>query len=126
MNLFLKAATISGAIAVTLGAIGTHMLKTRISTVMLDSYKTGIQYQFYHTFALLAVGLLLNLNQSKSLIWAGYLFIIGICVFSGVIYVMAITGIRALGIIPAFGGLILISAWICMFNHCLKISKLIK
>ena len=123
MKIFLIIAAISGALAVSLGAFGAHILKQLISVEMLEAYKTGIQYQFYHTFAIMSVGLLMYFKQTKSLKWAGYLFTVGIIIFSGFIYLMAITGIKALGIIPAFGGLILISGWICLLTHCIKLTK---
>ena len=123
MKKFLIAATIFGALAVILGAFGAHWLDGKISEKMLQSYKTGVQYQFYHSLALLAVGLLMNHNPSKYLRWAGNLFMVGIIVFSGFIYIMAITNIRALGIVPAFGGLIWITAWIFLFIHCTTLEK---
>ena len=91
---------------------------------MLEVYKTGIQYQFYHTFALLVVGILMNIKPTKTLKWSGYLFMAGIIVFSGFLYLLAITGIKTLGMIVPIGGLALVAAWICMLIHILKIRSL--
>ena len=124
MKFFLTVGAISGALAVLLGAFGAHLLKQMISPEMLEVYKTGIQYQFYHTFALLVVGILMNIKPTKTLKWSGYLFMAGIIVFSGFLYLLAITGIKTLGMIVPIGGLALVAAWICMLIHILKIRSL--
>ena len=123
MKSVLTIAAISGLLAVALGAFGAHGLKTIISPEMLEVYKTGVQYQFYHTFALLAVGILMNFNQSKALKWSAYLFITGTILFSGSLYVLAISGVKALGIITPFGGIAWIAAWILLFVHCSKLTS---
>lgn len=123
MKIFLTAGAIFGALAVLLGAFGAHLLKQMISPELLEVYKTGIQYQFYHAFALLGAGILMNFNNTKTLKWSGYLFIAGITVFSGFLYLLAITGIKALGMIVPIGGLMLVAAWICLLIHILKIKS---
>jgi len=125
MRTILSVAAISGLLAVAIGAFGAHGLKAIISPEMLEVYKTGVQYQFYHTFALLAVGILMNFNQSKALKWSAYLFITGMILFSGSLYVLAISGVKALGVITPFGGITWIAAWFLLFVHCrqLKSSK---
>ncbi len=125
MKIFLTAGAIFGALAVLLGAFGAHLLKQMISPELLDVYKTGIQYQFYHAFALLGVGILMNFKSSKTLKWSGYLFISGTSVFSGFLYLLALTGIKALGMIVPIGGLMLVAAWICLLIHILKIGTII-
>ena len=122
MKLVLSVAALSGLLAVALGAFGAHGLKAIISPEMLEVYKTGIQYQFYHTFALLAVGILMNFNQSKALKWSAYLFMTGIILFSGSLYVLAISGVKVLGMITPFGGITWIAAWILLFVHCRKLT----
>lgn len=124
MKSILTIAAISGLLAVVLGAFGAHALKKMISPEMLEVYKTGVQYQFYHTFALLAVGILMHFNTSKALKWSGYLFVLGILLFSGSLYVMTITGIKALGIITPFGGTVWIVAWFLLMVHCRKFTNL--
>jgi len=122
MKKVLTIAAISGMTAVMLGAFGAHGLKL-ISPEMLEVYKTGIQYQFYHTFALLAVGILMHINPSKSLKWSANLFMIGMVLFSGSLYVLAISGIKILGIITPFGGVAFIAGWGLLAKHCWKLSK---
>ncbi|MBV5282277.1 MAG: DUF423 domain-containing protein [Paludibacter sp.] len=123
MKSILTIAAISGLLAVVLGAFGAHALKKMISPEMLEVYKTGVQYQFYHTFTLLAVGVLMHFNISKALKWSGYLFVLGILLFSGSLYVMTITGIKALGIITPFGGTVWIAAWFLLMIHCRKLTN---
>lgn len=118
MKIVLTAAAVSGLIAVILGAFGAHVLKGIISPEMLETYKTGVQYQFYHTSALLAAGILMIFNQSKALKWSAYLFILGMILFSGSLYVLAISGVKVLGIITPFGGITWIAAWILLIIHC--------
>ncbi|NEW83142.1 MAG: DUF423 domain-containing protein [Mariniphaga sp.] len=122
MKSILTIAALSGVLAVALGAFGAHGLKSIISPEMLDVYKTGVQYQFYHTFALLAVGILINFNPSKALKWSATLFMIGIVLFSGSLYALAISGVKALGIITPFGGITWIAAWILLFVHCRQLT----
>ena len=123
MKSILTIAAISGLLAVALGAFGAHGLKAIISPEMLDVYKTGVQYQFYHTFALLAVGILMNFNQSKALKWSATLFVIGMILFSGSLYVLAISGVKALGMITPFGGVTWIAAWFLLIVHCRKLTS---
>lgn len=122
MKTVLSVAALSGLLAVALGAFGAHGLKAIISPEMLEVYKTGVQYQFYHTFALLAVGILMNFNQSKALKWSAYFFMIGMILFSGSLYIMAISGVKALGMITPFGGITWIAAWLLLFVHCRKLT----
>ncbi|MDD5184193.1 MAG: DUF423 domain-containing protein [Paludibacter sp.] len=120
MKNILTMAAISGMLAVILGAFGAHILKNMISPEMLDVYKTGNQYHFYHTFALLAVGILMKFGSSKALNWSAYLFATGIVLFSGSLYILAFSGIKILGMITPFGGVLWIVAWILLAVHCSK------
>jgi Uncharacterized small membrane protein len=116
----LTIAAISGMVAVALGAFGAHGLKKIIDSDMLEVYKTGVQYQFYHTFALLVAGILMQYRQSKSLNWSAYLFIAGIVLFSGSLYALAISGIKMLGAITPIGGVAFIAGWILLAVHVRK------
>lgn len=117
MKRILIIAAISGALAVMLGAFGAHGLKKVVTPEMLEVFKTGVQYQFYHTFALLVVGILMQFGKSKALKWSGYLFITGIILFSGSLYLLTITGLKPLGIITPFGGVAFIAGWIMLALH---------
>lgn len=118
----LMVAAISGLLAVVIGAFGAHGLKGRITTDLMAIFQTGVQYHFYHTLALLLVGILmLQFPQISLLKWSGWLFIAGIVVFSGSLYVMAITDIKWLGAITPIGGVAFIAGWLTMaiavYNH---------
>src|SRR5665648_176990 len=123
MKTVLSVAAISGLLAVALGAFGAHGLKAIISSEMLEVYKKGVQYKFYKNFALLAVVILMNFNQSNALKWSATLFMIGIILFSGSLYVLAISGVKGFGIITPFGGITWIAAWILLFVHCRKLTS---
>lgn len=112
---YLVAAALSGFIAVALGAFGAHGLKQRLSADLLAVYQTGVQYHFYHTFALLAVGLLmLHMPGNNALRWSGILFGVGIVIFSGSLYVLSLTGVRWLGAITPLGGVAFLVAWLLL------------
>ena len=96
-KLFLTLGSISGGLAVMIGAFGAHGLKDKLTEKMLANYMTGVEYHFYHTFALLAVGLLAMHFQPRLLSASGWSFTIGILIFSGSLYAMAMTGITRLG-----------------------------
>ena len=119
-KLFLSIGAISGALSVMLGAFGAHGLKDKLSEKMLVNYMTGVEYHFYHTLALLAVGLLALHFQSRLLTASGWAFTIGILIFSGSLYVLAMTGITKLGAITPIGGLAFIIGWILLAAAVLK------
>ena len=123
MNKFLAIGSVSGFISVALGAFGAHALKERLDPHMLDVFKTGVQYQFYHTFAIIAVAILLKYFSDNSLLnYAGYLFLIGIILFSGSLYTMALTDITKLGIVTPFGGLCFLAGWALLFLSVWKMK----
>lgn len=114
--LFLRLGAVAGLLAVVLGAFGAHQLKKVVSAQEVAVYETGIRYQFYHAFALLAVGVLLYLKPSSLLVKSGYAFAIGIVLFSGSIYGLALRNVcevnmNWLGPITPVGGLFLILGW---------------
>ena len=119
-KLFLSLGACSGALAVMLGAFGAHGLKDKLSEKMLANWMTGVDYHFYHTFALLVVGLLALKFQSGALTAGGWSFLAGILIFSGSLYIMALTGITRLGAITPIGGLLFIAGWVLLAVATLK------
>lgn len=114
-RLFFVVAGLSGAIAVMLGAFGAHALRDRITPELLDTFKTGVNYQMYHALALLGIALALSRLPGSALLGiAGWLFVAGTLVFSGSLYLLAITGARWLGAITPLGGLAFIAGWFCL------------
>ncbi|WMN07171.1 DUF423 domain-containing protein [Marivirga arenosa] len=107
--------SISGAISVILGAFGAHALKDSLTASgRLDTYETAVKYQMYHSLALILLGMLMLQFQHKFLNYASYLFLIGMVIFSGSLYLLCATGITKLGAITPIGGLFLIAAWVLM------------
>lgn len=120
-KIFLQFAAVSGAIAVGLGAFGAHALKEKLSNSgYLDTYHTAVSYQFYHTLALLAIGLVAMKYPSNWVNYSGYGMMIGILIFSGSLYVLCLTGTKWLGAITPLGGLAFIVGWIFLFISIAK------
>jgi len=113
-RIFITLGAINGFLAVALGAFAAHGLKQRIDPDMLAVFETGARYHSIHSVALVAVGLLALHHASGSLSAAGISLLVGMLLFSGSLYVMAVTGIRGLGAITPFGGLALLAGWALM------------
>ncbi len=114
-KLFITLASLSGMLAVMFGAFGAHALKNRLDDYALGVFDTAVQYHFYHSLALLAVGVIaLNQPQTTMLKSSGWLFVIGIVIFSGSLYLLSMTGQRWLGAITPLGGLAFIAGWACL------------
>lgn len=111
-KLFLLLGSTSALLAVLLGAFGAHALKNKLSADMLAIFQTGVQYHFYHSLGLLAVGFIATqLPVSSTLKWSGWLMFVGIVIFSGSLYLLSITGVRWLGAITPIGGVAFIAGW---------------
>jgi uncharacterized membrane protein YgdD (TMEM256/DUF423 family) len=114
-KIFITLASLSGMLAVMFGAFGAHALKGRLNDYALGVFQTAVQYHFYHSLALLAVGILaLSQPQTALLKSSGWLFLLGILVFSGSLYLLSITGVRWLGAVTPLGGLAFIAGWACL------------
>ncbi len=112
---FLLLASILGALSVALGAFGAHALENRMSADLLSTYEVGVRYHVYHVLALLGVvAVLIRWPDSGVAVAAGWLFVAGIVIFSGSLYVLAFTGVRWLGAITPIGGVAFIAGWICL------------
>lgn len=114
-KLFITLASVSGLLAVTLGAFGAHALKARLDDYSQGVWETAVQYHFYHALALLAVGIVaLGQPQSTLLRSSGSLFLLGTLIFSGSLYLLALSGTRWLGAVTPLGGLAFIAGWACL------------
>ena len=112
---FLTLASLCAMTAVMFGAFGAHALKGRLDDYALGVYHTAVQYHFYHSLALLAVGLIALHQPDASLLRpAGWLFFVGIVIFSGSLYLLAISGVKWLGAVTPLGGLSFIAGWACL------------
>ncbi|HBO14388.1 MAG TPA: DUF423 domain-containing protein [Halieaceae bacterium] len=114
-KLFLSLGALAGLLAVALGAFGAHALRGRLDEYARGVFETAVQYHFYHALALALVGVLLLSQPATALLKSsGWLFLIGIAVFSGSLYLLAITGIKWLGAVTPLGGLAFIAGWGCL------------
>ncbi len=113
------------ALAVALGAFGAHALKGRLDAYSLDVYQKAVFYHFIHALGILIVAVLFRagvLTQSACTTVCA-LLLAGIVLFSGSLYLLAVTGTRALGAITPFGGLSFIAAWLWLAYRLLKASQ---
>ena len=109
-------AAIMLALAVAIGAFGAHGLQGRLDTHSLGTYEKAVFYHFIHALGMLAVPLLVRagLISATAGNWTGWLLLAGIALFSGSLYLLAITGVRALGAVTPFGGASFIAAWVTL------------
>ncbi|MDB4983332.1 MAG: hypothetical protein JWM82_4084 [Myxococcales bacterium] len=101
-----------GFLGVALGAFGAHALKARLGPGMLDVYKTGVLYHLIHALAVLAVGLGAERLARPRVV--ATLFALGVVVFSGSLYALALTGVTTLGAITPIGGLLFMAGWVTL------------
>ena len=102
---------VTGFLAVAFGAFAAHGLSGRISPGLLDAFKTGVDYQGLHALALLFCGLAARENPDRLLQLAAWAFLLGILLFSGSLYILALTDIRWLGMVTPLGGLAFLAGW---------------
>lgn len=125
-RLFLILGALSAAISVAAGAFGAHALRARVEPRLLEVFETAARYQMYHAFALIAVALVLARTNGITAallgpapgnglaVASGWCFVVGTLLFSGSLYAMTFTGIRALGAITPLGGVAFIAGWVCL------------
>ncbi|MGI2909261.1 DUF423 domain-containing protein [Tolypothrix sp. VBCCA 56010] len=113
-QIFLSIGAIFGGLSVAGGAFASHALREKISDRSLEIFETAARYQMYHALALLLVALLLSIYQQSpppTLLASGWLFIIGIALFSGSLYALSLTNVKILGAIAPLGGAAFIVGW---------------
>ncbi len=122
----LVAGSVFAALAVILGAFGAHALKQVLLPDQLQVFETGVKYQFYHSFALLATGIIYASFPFKQVKLASSFFIIGILLFSGSLYALTLLkmngqiGLGGVGIVTPIGGLFFIAGWLLLTMGILK------
>jgi len=98
--------------AVAAGAFGAHALKSKIAPEMMAVYQTAVQYHFWHGLGLLAVGVLIAQRPDSGVLGlAAWLLVAGMLLFSGSLYLLALTGVRGFGAVTPIGGVALLAAW---------------
>jgi len=121
-SIWFSAGAFAGAAGVALGAFGAHGLRSRVAPDLLAVFETGVRYQLVHALALLAVGWAASRWPGGWVNASGCLFLAGIVVFSGSLYVLVLTGIRWLGAITPIGGVAFIVGWVCLAVAALRSS----
>lgn len=113
-RVFITIGALSAFIGVAAGAFGAHPLRDRLSAAMLQTFQTGVTYQMYHALALVGLGILLgrfSVDGSPWMTAAGWLFVVGTLLFSGSLYLLALTDTTWLGAITPLGGVAFLAGW---------------
>ena len=120
---FLILACISGMTAVIFGAFGAHILKKILTEPQIQIFETGVRYQFYHTFALVAAALVSRYASRRWSEAAAWLFLAGIALFSGSLYLLSLSEFlefghfeNVIGPVTPIGGVLFIAGWICLLR----------
>lgn len=112
---FISIGAICAFLSVAFGAFGAHMLKAALSPDLMANFQTGVQYQMMHSLGLIGVGLASpHVAAEGHLRRAGWSMLIGIVLFSGSLYVLSLTGIKALGAVTPFGGVAFLFGWVSL------------
>jgi uncharacterized membrane protein YgdD (TMEM256/DUF423 family) len=111
------AAALTGAAAVVLGAFGAHALRDSLDERALATWHTAVDYQFWHTLALLATGLWMRTASSRALRFASIAFCVGIVLFCGSLYLLALGAPRGFGAVTPLGGVAFITGWLALALH---------
>ena len=101
-------------IAVITGAFAAHTLKSKLSPDMFQVFEVAVRYQMYHALGLIAVAWAASQWSSQLITASGWLFVAGIVIFSGRLYILSLTGVRWLGAITPIGGVAFIIGWGCL------------
>jgi uncharacterized membrane protein YgdD (TMEM256/DUF423 family) len=123
---FIRIAAITGLLSVVLGAFAAHALKESIPGDALNIFETGVRYQFYHVFALLAAGILYKEFPNRFIRWSGILFFSGMLIFCGSLYILTyikgagLANFNWIGAITPLGGICFIAGWLFLFLGCYK------
>ncbi len=113
-------AAVTGLLSVALGAFGAHALKSLLNEYGASIWETAVQYQMFHTIALLFVGIWQYVDKTANLDPAGWLFLIGMLLFSGSLYLLAVAQIKWLGAVTPFGGVAFLAGWGWMIYTFIK------
>lgn len=118
---FFLVGTVSAFLTVAFGAFGAHGLRDRVTPDMLETFQTGVQYQFYHALGLIILALVIRHFGPQTLFnVTGWLFLAGTLLFSGSLYTLVLTGIKQFGMITPIGGLCFLAGWITLLIGGLK------
>jgi len=111
---FVALGALSALASVAAGAFGAHALRSRLAPELLAAFETGARYQMFHALGLLAVAWAGERWPGPAAAWAGWLFLAGTVVFSGSLYLLALTGARWLGAVTPLGGAAFLAGWLAL------------
>lgn len=117
---FAGAGAVLAFFSVALGAFAAHGLRTRLEPRALEVFETAVRYQFFHALALLLLALLLDRVSGAAGVAAGWAFLVGILVFSGSLYLLALTGVGRWGAVTPLGGLAFLAGWLLLLWHVVR------
>ena len=117
---FLLLGALSAFAAVAAGAFGAHALREHLSPELLAVYETGARYQMYHALGLIGVAVVSAEVPGRLTAAAGWCFVWGTLLFSGSLYLLALTGITWLGTVTPFGGVLFLAGWACLAGAALN------
>jgi uncharacterized membrane protein YgdD (TMEM256/DUF423 family) len=124
MRVWLAIAAINGLLAVAAGAFGAHALQSRLDAHALQTFETGARYQMYHALAIgLSVFAMRENGAAPAAQIAAALFLIGILLFSGSLYALALSGVRAFAFVTPFGGAAFLAGWAALAFAALRIPR---
>ena len=111
LKIGLLSGSIFASLSIILGAFGAHALKDQLSAYSLAIYEKAVLYQMFHSVGILILGIINEIMPNIHLELVGWAFIIGTIIFCGSLYILAITGIKSLGMITPIGGVLFIIGW---------------
>lgn len=122
MKLFLLLGSVFAAISILFGAFGAHILKEKLSSDQLVVFEIATRYMMYHSFGLLIFGLLGYILNEEIITVPGIMMVVGIVIFSGSLYLVALGGFKKFGMITPIGGVVLIASWLIFAYNIYKFS----
>jgi uncharacterized membrane protein YgdD (TMEM256/DUF423 family) len=122
MKLFLLLGSVFAAISILFGAFGAHILKEKLSSDQLVVFEIATRYMMYHSFGLLIFGLLGYILNEEIINVPGIMMVVGIVIFSGSLYLVALGGFKKFGMITPIGGVVLIASWLIFAYNIYKFS----
>ncbi len=121
---FIVVGAVFAGLAVMIGAFGAHALSPLLAERGAAIWNTAVQYQMFHALALIAVGILLRLlNSKKCLLYAGFAFLVGTLLFSGSLYAIALLTVNNLGLVTPIGGLFFIVGWLLLVSAAMASTR---
>jgi uncharacterized membrane protein YgdD (TMEM256/DUF423 family) len=120
MKILLSIAAFSAMLSVVLGAFAAHGLKSKLSENLLNTFQTGVQYQMYHSLALILLVILYRQMPQALLVYSASFMFAGIILFSGSLYMLALTQIKWFGPVTPLGGVCFIIGWALLIIATLK------